>query len=773
MRKPSNASAKKRFISHIVPIIIILSTISATMMSWVMYQNINGRAKLVNEFEIKREQAYKLTDTFEAGSNYLSYESKLFCESKDMTYFKNYIKELKVTRRRDYALQALDRMGLTTREMSRIQDAKITSDDLTNRELWAMELVALSEGISPSQFPKGTNTSILTDTEKQMSPSEQYDKGYKYIMSSEYFTLKSSIDTKVRNFSADLMQHYGNSTIEMTKLGTSNGLTSFVIILSLVIVMSAMTGVYVYLQREDSKQLSQAMLDAQKANKAKSEFLSSMSHDIRTPMNAVVGMTSMASQNIDLKDYQKAKANLEIVKASSRQLLSLINDVLDLSKIESGKMMLADEPFTLPVVIKDVSMIISSLCVAKSQHYRIKVDDLKHEFLIGDQIRLRQVLLNILNNANKYTPDGGSVSFYVRELDETEAGKYLFEFKIADTGTGISKDKIQEIFKPFTRETSTMVNHIEGTGLGLTIVKNIVEAMDGVVEAESEKDKGSIFTVKLPIMAQSKNEALKRYAILNNAKLLIIGNAEDDMMKIESCLKQVKASNDHTTNISDAIKLLKENSYMAILIKGDENTVKHIRLIREIDKKTAIIVFDDGIEGTTSQNEMITAGASSIMEGPLFCSTFYDDLIDVTSRNTANGNKDRFLEGKRIMVVDDVEINRVIVQAMIKSAGGTFESATSGRQALDMFRGSVPGYYDAILMDVMMPIMGGYEATRSIRSIKRSDSKNIPIIAMTANAFVEDVQKSKEAGMNAHINKPVEPDNFKAVLSSLLNDDQA
>lgn len=770
-RRGKGVAFMRRFL-WVVPLLIVVFAGAAVLMAGFMYLNIHSRARMIEKFEIKREQAYAMVDRFELGTNTLTYEAKLYCETGDMTHFRAYVQELTQNRNRDVALQALFRMGISPREMSRIQDAKIISDDLANRELWAMELVARSKNVPDSELPAGIATDILSDAEKQLSASEQYQRGYQYIMSAAYFTVKSTLDGKVRAFSADLMQHYGNTTLEVTRLGTIGAMISFIIILVLVFLMIAMLLVYNRLEKENAAELSEASRKARAANAAKSEFLSNMSHDIRTPMNAIVGMTNMAAQGIAEGAYGQAAGNLKIVQASAKQLLGLINDVLDLSKIESGRMVLAREPFALPEVLQDVNAVMLPLCTARSQHYQVHCEGLQHEFLVGDAIRLRQVLTNLLNNANKYTQPGGEIDLFVEERPGDAPDCAQFTFSVRDNGIGIAKEKLAGIFEPFSREVNTTVNQVEGSGLGLTIVKKIVDAWGGTISVESEKGKGSTFTVVLPQPLQAEETIAARYPLLKDRRYLVLAAPDGAGRVLAALLEKRGASVVCASGAEEAAALAADPhaSFAAALLDGEACRKEEaaIQAIRARAPALPLLVLAEQTEEEDSLFLHQAAQADGILYKPLFGSLLYPKLEELASGGAKTPASDQYLRGRRLLVVDDVEINRLVAQMMLQNAGAVVEQAKSGQEAVDRFAAAQPGYYDAILMDVMMPVMGGYEATGLIRGMARPDAANIPIVAMTANAFVEDVRRSHEAGMDAHLNKPMEEAAVRDVLTRLL-----
>ncbi len=755
----------------IFPFFIVLFSAAAAILLGIMYINFKNRTSLINKLEMEREKAFDASEIFEHGSNILSYESKMYVETKNMAHFDAYVKELTQTRSRDIALQKLYRMGLSVREINRMQDAKISSDNLSNRELWAMELVALSTGLKVSDLPTVIAPSVLTEEEINMSPADQYESGFRYIMSSSYFSVKSSLDSKVREFTEDLMKHYGNASVETMKLGSSTALVSIVMVIVLVILIIIMSILYSRYESKKNAELSDAMQKAREANNAKSEFLSNMSHDIRTPMNAIVGMTNMAQQSIEEGDEGKAAADLKIVQSSSKQLLSLINDVLDLSKIESGKMVLSNDPFALPDVIKDVTSVILPLCIAKSQNFRVHADNLCHEFFIGDPIRLKQVLVNILNNAYKYTAAGGKIDFYIEELESKSPEMALIRFKVSDNGIGISKEKLETIFDAFSREIDSTVNQIEGTGLGLTIVKSILKECGGTITVDSIKGQGSTFTIDLPLCIQEKEKALEKYHRIRGKKMLVVEENEEYGKDISMMLTEVGAICKCTSDIQYAAKTVAEDGsvFLVALIDLQKEPLDAVKKIRDAAPKQSIVLIVCDGDMKSWEEEAYRAGANGLLQKPLFRSTLYEKIIEVSSIRENNIPSEKYLSGKRILVVDDVEINRMIAQMMLENSGADVERAESGKEAIEKFSRSPENYYDAILMDVMMPVMGGYEATQQIRALTRPDAKKIPIIAMTANAFVEDVQKSIQAGMNAHISKPMEESMVRKVLTQFLN----
>ncbi|MCI2049760.1 MAG: ATP-binding protein [Lachnospiraceae bacterium] len=551
------------------------------------------------------------------------------------------------------------------------------------------------------------------------------------------------------------------------------------------------------LREERDRQLEQEKelrMKAMAANTAKSNFLASMSHDIRTPMNAIVGMTNMAIEKVD--DPKQVLEDLRIVQTSARNLLGLINDVLDLSKIESGKMEINSEDFIFPDLLVDLQSMGISMIKAKHQSFHIDANRVDHEFVVGDMMHLKQVLTNLLSNANKYTQYGGKIEMVIEELPHTdapaseagrrtadmsdaghgtegtsEAGRKTadFRFSVIDNGIGIEKSRMEEIFEPFMREVNTMVNPVEGTGLGLTIVRNIVSAMNGTVEVKSEKNEGSVFTVTVPLGLQDENVALKQFSDVSGAKALLVVNKPERCEEMRRpylkagiqcdaiCMDEIEAK-------AEAIR----HNYEVVVVFNDSDPLHIIRRVRACAAEQNIFFVCD-LNQADLLDEAVSAGADTLLFRPMFKATFFEELQKISRKKSSNESDEKYMLGKRVLVAEDQPINYIIVENLLLVAGAELvEHAENGQAAVEKFSASREGYYDLILMDVMMPVMGGYDATRAIRSLARPDAATVPIVAMTANAFSEDVQKSHAAGMNDHISKPIDPETVRKVLEQVL-----
>lgn len=456
-----------------------------------------------------------------------------------------------------------------------------------------------------------------------------------------------------------------------------------------------------------SQELQAALQAAEVANREKSDFLSRMSHDIRTPMNAIMGMTDIASAHIDTPE--KVQDCLRKISLSSQHLLGLINDVLDMSKIESGKMTLAEEVIELPEVMDTIVSIMQSSVKARQQHFDVRLRHIRHEQLCCDSLRLRQVLINVLSNASKFTPPGGTVSFDIEETASENAAKAWFKFTVRDTGIGIKPEFLRDIFKPFTREKDSRIDKTEGSGLGMAISKKIVDLMGGTIEVSSEVGTGTEFTIRLPLPISELELGNFKFPDL---KIIVV---DDDVIVCE-----------HTT------ELLRQ-----IGIRSDWETCGQ----RAVQKVLAAH----------------QAGVNGFMTKPVFMSTLCRALQRyVLGQAAADEQKSKTdFSGKRFLLVEDNALNREIAMEMLESAGAVVESACDGAEGAAKFAAEPAGYYDLLLMDVQMPVMNGYEATQKIRASAKSDARTVPIVAMTADAFAEDIIEAKKAGMNSHLAKPL------------------
>ncbi len=522
--------------------------------------------------------------------------------------------------------------------------------------------------------------------------------------------------------------------------------------------------------------LQDALTAAETANRAKTAFLSNMSHEIRTPMNAIIGLDSIALNDPDISD--KTRDHLERIGSSAHHLLGIINDILDMSRIESGRMVIKQEEFSFSKTLEQVNAIISGQCRDKGLHYNCQTKGQIDEYYIGDDMKLRQVMINILGNAVKFTPEGGAVSFIIEDVARMD-DKATLRFTISDTGIGMSRDYLPRLFEAFFQEDSSSTNRFGSTGLGMPITKSIVELMNGHIGVESEKGVGTTFTVTVTlgqashVAAEGKETELRP----NEIKVLVI---DDDRIACEHAqvvLGQLGISCDMALSGKDAIGMVKmrharREDYNLILVDWkmpEMDGLETTRQIRAIVGHDTPIIILTAYSWDDIEDEAREAGVDTFAAKPLFAGTVMDEFREAfRKKNTklARGTVD--LAGRRVLLAEDVAVNAEIMMMVLGMREMQVDHAENGRVAVEMFAGREPGYYDAILMDMRMPEMDGLEATRTIRNMDRRDAKEIPIIALTANAFDEDVQRSMQAGLNAHLSKPVEPETLFETLENLI-----
>lgn len=531
-------------------------------------------------------------------------------------------------------------------------------------------------------------------------------------------------------------------------------------------------------QREQTQALQDALMQAQHANKAKSTFLSNMSHDIRTPMNAIIGFTTIAVSHIDNKE--QVKECLQKVLSSSNHLLSLINDILDMSRIESGKVQIKEQECNISELMHNLVNIIQPQVKAKQLELFIDTFEVANEDVIADALKLNQVFINLLSNAVKYTPAGGTITFRIMQKTTFRHGYGDYVFIIKDNGIGMSKEFVEHIFEPFERETTVTQNGIQGTGLGMAITRNIVEMMNGTISVESEVGTGSTFTVELGLKLQDTEKNAAQIKELEGLRALVVDDDFNTCDSVSKMLKQIGMRSEWTTSGREAVYRAKSayeegDAYHTYIIDWqmpETSGVETARRIRNSVGGDVPIIILTAYDWSDIEEDAKAAGVTAFCAKPLFMSDLKSVLLAANNliekeEEIAEWTKADF-GGKRVLLVEDIELNREIAEVILTEAGFKVETAPDGTDAVSMVKDSEEYYYDVVLMDIQMPIMDGYEATRTIRNLPRKDVKDLPIIAMTANALEEDKEAALKNGMNAHIAKPLDMDIFMAVLKGFL-----
>lgn len=544
----------------------------------------------------------------------------------------------------------------------------------------------------------------------------------------------------------------------------------------LLLVMAVIFVLYYRLSRQQLKNTQRAKEQALRANMAKSEFLSSMSHDIRTPMNAITGMTEIALKNID--DRERVEDCLLKVRLSSKHLLGLINDVLDMSKIESGKMVLNITPISLRETMDDIVNIIQPEIKHRNQYFDVFIQKIRSEMVYCDGIRLNQILLNILSNAYKYTPEKGRIDIHVYQEDSPLGENYVrTHFIVEDTGIGMSEEFQQKIFETFEREETEEVRHIVGTGLGMPIVRSIVRLMGGTITLKSEQGKGSSFHIVLDLkIAEQSTEEMR----LPKWDILVVDDNEALCLSAAENLKELGVNADWTQDGERAVEMIEERhkqgkDYQCVLIDWKMPKMDGVQTIREIRKRIGkISVFlISAYDWGDIQDEISEEEIDGFIPKPLFKSTLYSSLkkyVEGVKEETPASEQEEYdFSGIRMLLAEDIDLNWEIANEILSTVGLELDRAENGLECVEKLKASEPGYYKGILMDVRMPVMNGYDATKAIRALSRPDS-DLPIIAMTADAFSDDAQRCFESGMDAHLTKPLDIKECMRTLQKYLLD---
>ncbi len=522
-----------------------------------------------------------------------------------------------------------------------------------------------------------------------------------------------------------------------------------------------------------NKRLAEALHAAQIASNSKTMFLSNMSHDIRTPMNAVLGFTTLLAKDADNPD--KVREYTKKITASGQHLLSLINDILDVSKIESGKVVLTVEEFTLNDLVSSVDAIIRPMAKGRGQKFHVEVMGVKHEYLMGDETRVNQILINLLSNAVKYTPEGGNIWFRIIGLKQRSSQYEHIKIEVEDDGYGMTPEYLETIFDAFTRAENSTTNKVQGTGLGMAITKNIVELMGGTINVTSEINKGSLFRVDLEFRIPEGQVDKQFWKENEISRILVIDSNVEDSKDIQVLMEDTGVLVDVAFNVENALQIMHgskatKEDYNMILIEWDTiaaDGAQIIGKIREAVSDTVSILLMTDYDAEDMEN-VLQSENTGILQKSFFVAAFREKIAEMRAgqkeTSVSNEIEGGNLEGLHFLAAEDNEINAEILSEILSMEGASCEIAENGQLALERFINSTEGEFDAILMDVQMPVMNGYEATRAIRALKRKDAGEIPIIAMTANAFAEDEKEALSAGMDVHLAKPIDMELLKKVI---------
>ena len=529
------------------------------------------------------------------------------------------------------------------------------------------------------------------------------------------------------------------------------------------------------LQQEDALRI--ALASAEHANKAKTAFLNNMSHDIRTPMNAIIGFTALAAAHMDQPDL--VKDYLTKIGTSSQHLLSLINDVLDMSRIESGVVKIEEKEVCIPDILHDLKTIIQGNIQAKQQDLYIDTQDVVHENVITDRLRLNQILLNIVSNAIKFTPVGGMVNIRVSEKPCNRKGFTAFEFRIRDNGIGMSEEFQAHVFDAFSRERSSTQSGIKGTGLGMAITRNIVDMMGGTISLTSKEGKGTEFVVTLNFKTLEKATVYGPIPELAGARALVVDDDVHTCTSVSKMLREIEMRADWSTSGKEAVIRAKEayeqndefKVYIIDWLMPDMNGIETVRRIRAVIGDETPIIILTAYDWTDIEQEAKEAGVTAFVEKPIFMSELREVLtrpMDIKEETLLQTERENRYSGKKVLLVEDNELNREIATALLEEIGIIVDSVEDGTDAVERMNEVEDDRYDLIFMDIQMPKMDGYMTTREIRTLKNNRKANIPIVAMTANAFEEDKKKAFKAGMNAHVAKPIDINTILAVFDQVF-----
>ena len=518
-------------------------------------------------------------------------------------------------------------------------------------------------------------------------------------------------------------------------------------------------------RRLHSQQLAEALQAAQIASESKTTFLSNMSHDIRTPMNAVLGFTTLLAR--DAQNPDKVREYTKKITASGQHLLSLINDILDVSKIESGKVVLNLEKFALNDVISSVEAIIQPMARARGQDFHVEVTGIRHEYLVGDATRIDQILINLLSNAVKYTQEGGRIRLRIIGLKQRSSQYEHIRIEVEDNGYGMTPEFLETIFDAFTRAENSTTNKVQGTGLGMAITKSIVELMGGTIEVFSEVDRGSLFRVELELRILEEEADRQFWAQRGVSRVLAAAKDQESRESMAALMEDTGVRLDARATVEEALEALDGGDCQLALLDWEDFGLQGVQALRKALPESVPLLILAEPDGEGMQ-EALQLGRTDVLAKPFFVSALRAKAGELWAEADGTAGpepeEDGDLAGMHFLAAEDNEINAEILTELLELEGATCEIAVNGRLAVERFQSSAPGEFDAVLMDVQMPVMGGHEAARAIRALDREDAGRIPIIAMTANAFAEDEKAALSAGMDAHVPKPLSMELLKRAV---------
>ena len=639
------ATAKESVIPRFGIILIAVTLLALTVML-LMFHKTAQKAREIDLMEKSRETCTAAILSLSNASDYLTTEVWAYAISGDLSDMQNYWNEVEITRRRDKAIETLLHQDLTVQEETHVMRAKASSDSLIAGETWSMRLLAESYGVPESEMPQRVRNTRLQKNEEALTSTEKRQKAQAYLFGADYADSKANIRTMVSAFNTDLSLRLDNATEEASASNRSASRYSIITVIVLMVLIAALIFIYSKIVRQKNTQLINTLKDAQSASAAKTDFLSRMSHDMRTPLNGIIGMTYIAQEE---ENPPRTADCLNKIDSSSKFLLGLINDILDMAKAESKKIELHPEPYYPEEFSRYLQAVIQPLCREKNIDFQIDAD-LPEQFVpVFDKLRINQVIFNLLSNAVKFTPEGGIVTYRARFGAPDENGRLHVQFVISDNGIGMSEEFQKDLFQPFAQEGRVDASETRGTGLGLSIAKKMLDLMGGTISVKSGIGSGTAFTVDMMIDSIPAQEQLPE-------------KAADNAESVDSILK-----------------------------------------------------------------------------------------------------------GRHVLLCEDHPLNQEIAKTLLEKKKMYVEIADNGQTGVELFRSSIVGFYDLVLMDIRMPVLDGYEAAKQIRALERSDAGTVPIVAMTADAFLDDVQKCFDAGMNAHIAKPIDPEKLYQTLSGILS----